>query len=156
MRQGRQLQKSSTAVKLLPLLEEIVNHRSNAQPVPVLAACHENLVVVAERDRLAAVIEHVVQNAQEATPDEGRVELRISAEGQNAVIEVEDSGSGMDEKFIRERLFRPFDTTKGNAGMGIGAYECREFVRALGGDVHVSSQPGVGTKFQLFIPKVTA
>jgi signal transduction histidine kinase len=65
------------------------------------------------------------------------------------VIEVEDSGCGMDESFIRERLFRPFDTTKGASGMGIGAYETREFVRALGGKVEVTSKPGVGTVFSI-------
>jgi signal transduction histidine kinase len=110
--------------------------------------------VIAEQDRLAAVIEHVVQNAQEATADDGKVELRLTSDSQNAVIEIEDNGCGMDEKFMRERLFRPFDTTKGNAGMGIGAYECREFVRGLGGDVDVSSQPGIGTLFRLSIPRV--
>jgi len=59
----------------------------------------------------------------------------------------------MDESFIRERLFRPFDTTKGAAGMGIGAYETREFVRALDGDVEVVSKPGVGTLFYIRLPK---
>lgn len=154
LRQGRQLQQSSTAIKLLPLVEEVVRQRSGSKPVPVLSCPEEQLNVVAEQDRLAAVIEHVVQNAQEATSDDGKVELRLTSDSQSAVIEIEDSGCGMDETFIRERLFRPFDTTKGNAGMGIGAYECREFVRGLGGDVRVSSQPGKGTLFQLYIPRV--
>ena len=59
----------------------------------------------------------------------------------------------MDEDFVRNRLFRPFDSTKGLTGMGIGAYECREFVRTLGGQVEVESAPGRGTRFTIFIPR---
>ena len=55
-------------------------------------------------------------------------------------------------RFIRNRLFRPFDTTRGNAGMGIGMYESREFIRHLGGEVYVQSVPGGGTTISLHIP----
>lgn len=154
LRQGRELPQSSTAIKLQPLLEAVIQQCGQKKPVPVLAKIDGQISVVAEQDRLAAVIEHVVQNAQDATLADGKIELRLTSNGPNAVIEIEDSGSGMDEQFIRERLFKPFDTTKGNAGMGIGAYECREFVRGLGGDVRVKSELGVGTVFQLYIPKV--
>ena len=154
LRQGRELQQSSRSVRVLPVLEEITRQCASGNPVPQLEGGDVSVSVVAEHDRLAAVIQHVVQNAQEATAEDGKVVLRLTSDGQNAVIEIEDNGCGMDEKFIRDRLFRPFDTTKGNAGMGIGAYECREFVRGLGGDVHVKSQPGTGTLFQLLIPKV--
>ena len=58
----------------------------------------------------------------------------------------------MDADFIRNRLFKPFDTTKGNAGMGIGMYESREFVRQLGGDIYVQSESGKGTTISLHIP----
>ena len=53
----------------------------------------------------------------------------------------------MDAEFLRRRLFRPFDSTKGSKGMGIGAYQVREYVRSLGGDVEVQSMPGKGTDF---------
>jgi signal transduction histidine kinase len=58
----------------------------------------------------------------------------------------------MDSDFIRDRLFKPFDSTKGLAGMGIGAYECREFIRSLGGRVDVTSAPGRGTRFTMIVP----
>ena len=73
-----------------------------------------------------------------------------------AVIEVRDTGCGMAGDFIRNRLFRPFDSTKGRSGMGIGAYEAREFVRELGGQLDVKSEPGVGTCFQIQLPLATA
>ena len=67
-------------------------------------------------------------------------------------MEVEDDGVGMDEEFLRNRLFKPFDSTKGLTGMGIGVFESREFVRNLGGDIQVSSTPGVGSLFRIVLP----
>ena len=64
-------------------------------------------------------------------------------------VDIRDNGSGMDETFIRERLFRPFDTTKGARGMGIGAYQAREYLRSVAGEVRVTSRPGAGTTFSL-------
>jgi signal transduction histidine kinase len=66
-------------------------------------------------------------------------------------VAIRDTGSGMDAEFIRDRLFRPFDSTKG-AGMGIGAYECQEYVRELGGKITVESEPGQGTTFRISLP----
>ena len=68
------------------------------------------------------------------------------------MVEIEDNGKGMDQDFLRHRLFKPFDSTKGLTGMGIGAFESREFVRSLGGDIKVESTPGQGSLFQVFIP----
>lgn len=152
LRQGRPSALAATAIKLAPVLEEVVRHRSGNRPTPRLEIEGQGLSVVADRDRLAAVIEHVIQNAQEATPAEGWVRVGLKPKTGEALIEIEDNGCGMDAEFVRERLFRPFDTTKGNAGMGIGAYECREFILGLGGRVEVKSQPGIGTLFQITIP----
>jgi signal transduction histidine kinase len=69
---------------------------------------------------------------------------------------VSDNGPGMDSDFIRERLFAPFASTKGVSGMGIGAYQARTYVRALGGDITVTSQPGAGTRFCIRMPAVAA
>lgn len=59
----------------------------------------------------------------------------------------------MDEDFVRRRLFRPFQTTKGNAGMGIGLYEARDLVVRMGGRIDVSSRVGEGTTFTLRLPQ---
>ena len=134
------------------MLAEVAKVRSGAAPVPRVEVRAEALRVLADRDRLAAVLGHLVQNAQEATGKGGHVTLRLVREADAAVIEVEDDGVGMDAEFVRERLFKPFDTTKGNAGMGVGAYEAREFVRAHGGTIDVRSAPGEGTTFRLRFP----
>ncbi len=70
----------------------------------------------------------------------------------HAVLTVSDTGAGMSRDFVQERLFKPFDTTKGSKGMGIGAYQVREYVQSLGGRVEVESELGKGTQFRLLLP----
>jgi signal transduction histidine kinase len=62
----------------------------------------------------------------------------------------------MDDTFLRTRLFRPFETTKGAQGMGIGAYEAREFIRKCNGNIEVKSAPGQGTSFTITLPLAAA
>ena len=118
---------------------------------PTLDLGDARIQVRADRERLTRAIGHLLQNALEATPASGQVTLRAFEAAGHAVIEVSDTGSGMDDEFIRNRLFQPFDSTKG-AGMGIGAYECRETIRALGGQMEVESAPGSGTRFRVSLP----
>jgi signal transduction histidine kinase len=77
------------------------------------------------------------------------VTLRVYRDRAYGVIEVTDTGSGMDALFIEQDLFRPFLSTKGSKGMGIGAYQARTLLRSLGGDIEVSSTPGQGSRFRL-------
>ena len=58
----------------------------------------------------------------------------------------------MTPEFVRDRLFRPFDSTKGSQGMGIGAYQAREYVRSLGGELMVESEPSQGTTVSVKLP----
>jgi putative PEP-CTERM system histidine kinase len=139
-------------VRMSELLHEVVANRAGSQPVPALKICAEDVLVAADREQLATVFNHIIQNGQEATIRTGRVEVRLLRDDNVAVVEVEDDGTGMDEHFIRTRLFKPFDSTKGLTGMGIGAFESREFVRTLGGDIQVSSSPGAGSLFRIFLP----
>ncbi len=140
-----------TEVALFGLLQSVLEAKAALKPRPLLKAEDESLHVKADAEKLARVIGHIVQNACEATRYDGRVDVRLYNRGKFAVIEVEDNGKGMDEDFIRDRLFRPFDSTK-NSGMGIGAYECQEYIRELGGFVEVKSIPDQGTLFRVFIP----
>jgi putative PEP-CTERM system histidine kinase len=140
-----------TRVDLAELLETVINGKSALKPRPSLKASAV-LHVHAEQERLGRVVGHIIQNACEATPYDGRVEVRLEKSEGMIVIEVEDTGKGMDITFIRERLFRPFDSTK-SSGMGIGAYECREYFQELGGRVEVESSLDKGTLFRLILPE---
>jgi putative PEP-CTERM system histidine kinase len=110
--------------------------------------------VNADPERLTAIIEHLIRNAQDASAAEGQIVLEVRADRRNALVTVTDTGSGMTAEFVRERLFRPFDSTKGSKGMGIGAYQVREYVRMLGGQVEVQSSPGTGTRISITLPLI--
>jgi len=152
LRSGGGSETEKRSVDLCEILSEAVQLMSVRSPSPSLDFQAIGLRVCSDRDRLAAVVGHVIRNAQDATPDEGYVRVRLFKQGDRAVIEVQDNGCGMDEKFIRERLFKPFDSTKGEEGMGIGAHETRAFVQAMGGTVEVISRVDEGTTFRLAVP----
>ena len=102
-------------------------------------------------DQLEHVIGHLVQNALDATSARGKVVVRSRRENGAAVIEVTDTGVGMTPEFIRDRLFRPFQTTK-ETGMGVGVYESSQYVTGLGGQILIDSTPDVGTRVRVVLP----
>ncbi len=109
------------------------------------------LHALGHEDRLEHVIGHLVQNALDATAGGGTVEARVGRDGAFAVIEVRDTGQGMTSEFVRERLFKPFETTKAS-GMGIGVYESLQYVKSIGGEIRVESAPGAGTSVRVVLP----
>jgi putative PEP-CTERM system histidine kinase len=100
-----------TRVDLRKLLMDVSFACADRSPSPRLQAANTSLAVQVDRDKLSMAVTHAVRNAQDATPADGKIEIRLLASGDEAVIEVADSGCGMDATFIREHLFRPFDRT---------------------------------------------
>lgn len=114
----------------------------------------ERLVARGHDERLERVIGHLVQNALDASTNEGKVWISVERKNDKATIEVGDTGQGMTKEFIRDRLFKPFQSTK-DSGMGIGAYESAQYVRELGGEMSVESEPGIGTRILVSLPLFT-
>ena len=139
---------------LSELISDVIAQRCQShQPLPVMLLKDETSVVV-DQEKFANVMYHLISNAQQATPDDGQVDITVvlDAERKYQLIFIEDTGCGMDDEFIKNRLFKPFDTTKGNAGMGIGAYDAKTYMESIGGYLQVQSQPGMGTCFTLGFP----
>ncbi|HQU80567.1 MAG TPA: PEP-CTERM system histidine kinase PrsK [Azonexus sp.] len=111
----------------------------------------ERLTTRGHAERLERVIGHLVQNALDATDPTGHVWLSLERRGDRAALEVGDTGHGMTSEFIRERLFKPFQSTK-QAGMGIGAYESAQYIKELGGEMQVESQENTGTRITIILP----
>ncbi|MGD8875945.1 MAG: PEP-CTERM system histidine kinase PrsK, partial [Gammaproteobacteria bacterium] len=148
---GRQVPRAES-IDLCAVLGEVVRLMSRNRPVPSLDCQATGLHIRANRERCEAVIGHLIRNAQDATDDDGRVIVRLFRRDARAIIEVQDTGSGMDAAFIKERLFRPFDSTKGKAGMGIGVHEARDYIHKVGGELKVMSRVGEGTTFRIQLP----
>lgn len=119
-----------------------------------VAEC-EPCTILAERETLEQVLQHLVQNAIDASGPEMAVFLHALIDGLFARIEVVDSGSGMSAEFVRNQLFKPFVSSKPN-GFGIGAFEARELVRAMQGRLDVESREGIGSRFTVRLPLAAA
>ena len=98
---------------------------------------------------------HLVQNGIDASPDNRPVFLGLTCDGLNASFEVLDSGCGMSPDFVRNRLFKPFVSSK-QGGFGLGAFEARELVRAMRGRLEVESREGLGSRFIVRLPLTAA
>ncbi|MGB7932890.1 MAG: XrtA/PEP-CTERM system histidine kinase PrsK [Gammaproteobacteria bacterium] len=143
---------SAENIDLAAVLDDVVKTMSNGKPAPSLDLQAAGIRIPADHDRFESIIGHLIRNAQDATPADGRIIVRLFRRSDSAIIEVQDTGAGMDKEFIRDRLYRPFDSTKGKSGMGIGAYESRDYIHKLGGDIEVISRVGEGTTFRVRLP----
>jgi putative PEP-CTERM system histidine kinase len=141
------------AVTVKPLIEKLIQEQK-LDSTRISFECADDvgaLQVQADSRRVDAILRHLFQNAVESTGTEGKVVIGLRQERGAAVIEVRDSGSGMDLEFIRSELFRPFRSTK-RGGMGIGAFQCRTYARELGGDLEAISSVGAGTTMRVTLP----
>jgi putative PEP-CTERM system histidine kinase len=146
--QGREQRSRLRTVALAEVARRACERCGPRMPAPTIDVSGEPQVA-ADPERLTAVLEHLVRNALDATPETGRVTVRVATEGNQALVTIADTGSGMTPEFVNTRLFKPFDTTKGSKGMGIGAYQAREYVTSLGGTLAVRTAPGDGTTFEI-------
>jgi len=107
-----------------------------------------NLWVMADPLMLEQAIGHLVQNAVDASTADKPVSVRMDHDETQVTIVISDSGVGMDADFVRTRLFQPFASTK-QGGFGVGAFEAKSLVAAMGGRLTVESKPGEGSSFTI-------
>ena len=137
---------------LREILASAVKRSEPRLPAPELKTVDREIPIKADPERLTAVFEHLIRNAQDATAKDGRIDIDVAFLDGAARVYITDTGCGMTPEFVRERLFKPFDSTKGSQSMGIGAYQAREYIRLLGGQVTVTSEVGNGTTFEMRLP----
>ena len=99
--------------------------------------------ILADREQIQSVVTNLVLNARDALGSGGRIQVRTEHRGGRVVLSVADNGCGMSQAFLKESLFRPFQSTK-KKGLGIGLFQSRAIVQAHGGGMHVESEVGQG------------
>ncbi len=107
--------------------------------------------ILANPEQVESVVTNLVLNARDAVGDEGQIQVRTEHRGNRVVLSISDNGCGMTPAFVRESLFRPFQTTK-KKGLGIGLFQSRAIVHAHGGAMQVETEPGKGTTFLASFP----
>ncbi|WP_206483066.1 XrtA/PEP-CTERM system histidine kinase PrsK [Thalassotalea sp. G2M2-11] len=138
-------------VEIATVLEKVVEQRNVDSP-KVHIVQSDNCLLAIDKEKFHSVLNHLIQNAQEATSDDGWVKVNLTSSENQICISISDNGCGMTADFIEQRLFKPFDTTKGNAGMGIGVYEAKQFIESLAGSIKVTSIEHEGTTFKISLP----
>ena len=145
---------SSSGFHVLDVLRDILDeYRHNPVKPQLINNDKINPEIHANKSELQSALKHIIQNATESVQRNGLVKIELClGEADQVIIKISDNGKGMSTDFIANRLFRPFDSTKGVSGMGIGVYQSREYIRSLGGEVQVSSKEGTGTTFTITLP----
>jgi putative PEP-CTERM system histidine kinase len=143
-------------VDLVPVIEQVLDQTAsyNDGSVMVSKNLSPGLEVEVDPDMMEKVIHNLVANAYEAMPSGGKLTLSLFAEGDRVKLSVKDTGVGMTPEFVKNNLFRPFQSTK-SRGLGIGLYQCRKLLEPLGGKIEVGSFPDRGTEFILSLPSVS-
>jgi signal transduction histidine kinase len=104
--------------------------------------------------RLRQVLLNLCLNALQAMPDGGRLTLRARTLGGQALIDVEDTGSGIPDA-LRDRVFEVHFTTRPD-GSGLGLAICKRLIEESGGSIEFDSRPGAGTTFRIALPLAPA
>ena len=135
------------------ILSAAIAARRASHPVLLLGECSH--WVEADSAALGQAVGHLLQNAVDASPADEPVTVRAAAEGGELCITISDKGSGMEPDFVRNSLFRPFVSSK-PGGFGLGAFEARSLIAAMGGRLTVESAPGRGTTFAIWLATAEA
>lgn len=133
---------------LRDLVDQVAHTRARQHPVKVSGTAPTAL---ADAMRVEQILTHLLQNAIDASAPDSPVEMRLSADTQDIMIDIIDHGRGMSAEYVRRELFKPFSSSKAG-GFGIGAFEARALAQAMGGRIDVESRPGFGSRFTLRLP----
>jgi putative PEP-CTERM system histidine kinase len=133
---------------LRPILAAAIAAKRRDRDVQLLGDA--SIEAMVDTSALEQAVGHLLQNALDASSRES-VTIRVTRDGANVNIAIDDKGVGMDGDFVRNRLFEPFASTKPD-GFGIGAFEARSLVTAMGGRISVDSRLGRGTTFNIVLP----
>lgn len=129
--------------------------RSGAPAPPVTLALGAVPRIWGDSHYLGDAFGSLLENALEAAAPEGKVVVRTyagkSSRRPRAIVEFIDNGAGMSAEFLRDRLFRPYQTTKPQ-GVGLGLATASQIVRFHRGTIRILSQPGGGTLVRVSLP----
>jgi putative PEP-CTERM system histidine kinase len=107
--------------------------------------------ILADREQILSIVTNLLLNARDALGAAGRIDVQTSHDAGRAVLLVADNGCGMSRAFLKDSLFRPFQSTK-SKGLGIGMFQTRMTVEAHGGSIQVESDVGKGTTVRVSFP----
>ncbi len=141
-------------IDLKPLLTELISELKHKQPIPQFS--NEEIpqaFTQGNRQELKTAFLNLIINAQEAAHINGTVTITLKQYNQSSnLITITDSGHGMSSEFIQTQLFKPFYSTKGLTGMGLGMFQAKQYIQHCNGELFVESLENQGTVFSILLP----
>ncbi len=128
----------------------LLNKRIDKQEVDFHNNVPEELTVYGDPLKLKQIFLNLALNALDVLKDGGQLEISGKNKGDSVIIEVADTGSGIESEAL-SRIFNPFFTTR-KEGTGLGLAITHRIVEEHDGEIRVDSTPGEGTKMQVFLP----
>jgi len=128
--------------------------RSDLAPIHFALHADTQAFVKGDPVELREVLVNMIYNAVDAMPNGGEIKVSSMELRDRIVINISDSGTGMGPE-VKSRLFDPFFSTKGRKGTGMGLAVSFGIIRRHEGSIEVESEPGRGTTFKIFLPRVT-
>jgi signal transduction histidine kinase len=138
-----------TKEELLPatLIQEIV--KSYSQDYKIELELADDMNILFDKTHFYQIITNILQNAIDATGDEGQIRIRLYGERSYVVLSIEDEGKGIHSEDL-SRIFEPYFSRK-SKGTGLGLALVKKLCDANGAVIRVKSKPGVGSTFTLII-----
>jgi putative PEP-CTERM system histidine kinase len=133
------------------VVTEALESLNGVTGVEVVKELHPLPKLRADREQLQSVVTNLLLNARDAVGSKGQVTVQTEHLHGWAMLSVGDNGCGMSPGFLKDSLFRPFQTTK-KKGLGIGMFQSKMIVEAYRGSIQVKSELGVGTTFRVMLP----
>ena len=146
-----QLRSRPTAVDLNSLVNDVLESLNGFSSAEIVAKLDPLPRIVGDQEQLESVITNLLLNARDAVGEQGRITIETRKFGEWVMLSVSDNGCGMSADFLKDSLFRPFQTTK-KQGLGVGMFQAKMIVEAHRGNIQVKSEPGSGTTFQVMLP----
>jgi PAS domain S-box-containing protein len=146
---------------LLARMEGMIEPQARARSIEYRCEnTADGLAVIADREKLEQVLINLLGNAVKFTPAGGRITLFAEPVGEKVRLNVRDTGSGIEASQLSS-IFEPFvqlepTLTRTTEGAGLGLAISRELARGMGGDIGVTSEPGVGSTFSVELPRAPA
>jgi putative PEP-CTERM system histidine kinase len=140
-----------TRADLNDIVSEALDRVGGVPNVHITRELHPLPGIIVDREQIQNVVTNLVLNARDAVGDDGRIRLHTEHRDGRVLLSVSDNGCGMDKAFVKDSLFRPFQSTK-KKGLGIGLFQSRAIVQAHGGAIHVQTEAGKGTTFLISLP----
>jgi two-component system sensor histidine kinase HydH len=128
----------------------LIRHELEQQGIDVVSTCSDSLRCYGDQDRLGQVLLNLLQNAVQAMPDGGTLNIDAHSKGKKVLVSVSDTGQGINAE-DQERIFEPFFTTRAK-GTGLGLALCKKIIEEHHGSIEVTSAAGTGTTISVELP----